>query len=188
MSASPSGIFVLAPLSGPLAERVREINERYDPKLARGKPPHVTLAGSSGVGPIPPNVEVEEVLRCLEPVAASAVPLSLPLKPAICFMQTDIIVLPLSPHGPLRELHDRIATCGLPFMRPRFTFSPHVTLSLYQTLTPEAKRELLATRIDEPCVIDRFEVYHTRDPLPARKLFELPFGGAMVAGGQTDRA
>ena len=30
-------------------------------------------------------------------------------------MQTDIIVLPIDPHGPLRILHDRIITSGLPF-------------------------------------------------------------------------
>jgi hypothetical protein len=90
-------------------------------------------------------------------------------------------VLPLHPHGILRELHDRIATSGLPFTRARYTFAPHVTLNLYRTLDLEEQRELLATRINEPVIIDRLEVYHTRQPQPSRKLLELPLRGASAA-------
>ena len=93
------------------------------------------------------------------------------------FMQTDIIVLPLDSHGPLRALHDGIVTSGLPFARARYTFSPHCTLSLYQTLDADLRRELLKIRIPEPFVIDAIQLYHTRDPQPSRKLLELPLTG-----------
>jgi hypothetical protein len=92
-------------------------------------------------------------------------------------MQSQIVVLPLDPHGPLRILHDRIATSGLSFQSARFTFSPHCTLSLYPTLTRESERELLAIRINVPAVIDRLIVYHTMDPQPSKKLLELPLLG-----------
>jgi len=65
-----NGIFILAELPEELGERIAAINERYDPKLARYKPPHVTLTGSSGVGPIPPSTDVEEMRRKIEPIAA----------------------------------------------------------------------------------------------------------------------
>ncbi len=90
------------------------------------------------------------------------------------FMQSEIVVLPLDPHGPLRILHDRIATSGLPFLRARFTFSPHCTLSLYPTLTRDTERELLAVRIRDNAQIDRITVYQTLDPQPSKKLLELP--------------
>ncbi|HEX9310930.1 MAG TPA: 2'-5' RNA ligase family protein, partial [Gemmatimonadaceae bacterium] len=93
------------------------------------------------------------------------------------FMQTDIIVLPIDPHGPIRILHDRLVTSGLPFTRARYTFSPHCTLSLYQSLDPKSVRELLNTRILEPFVISAIQLYHTRDPQPSRKLLELPLTG-----------
>jgi hypothetical protein len=32
-------------------------------------------------------------------------------------------------------------------------------------------------RFDEPMRLDRMTVYYTRDPQPAVKLLELPFGG-----------
>ena len=110
-----NGIFILAELPGEVADRVREINERYDPRLARYKPPHLTLTGSSGAGPIPPSVSVEEIREKLEPITADTAPITVSFRAPQRFMQTDIIVLPIDPHGPLRLLHDRIITSGLPF-------------------------------------------------------------------------
>lgn len=172
-----NGIFILAELPEEIAERVRTINERYDPKLARYRPPHITLTGSSGAGPIPPSVGVEEMRERLEPITAETAPITLSFQVPQRFMQTDIIVLPLDPHGPLRVLHDRLITSGLPFTRARYTFSPHCTLSLYQSLDPKSIREVLETRIPEPFVMSAIQLYHTRDPQPSRKLLELPLTG-----------
>ena len=177
-----NGIFILAELPLEIADRVRAINERYDPKLSRYKPPHLTLTGSSGAGPIPPSVSVEEMREKLEPITRDTAPITLSFQPPRRFMQTDIIVLPMDPHGPLRVLHDRIITSGLPFTRARYTFSPHSTLSLYQSLDTKSIRELLKTRIPEPFVISAIQLYHTRDPQPSRKLLELPLTG----GSQKD--
>lgn len=172
-----NGIFILAELPDEIADRVRAINERYDPKLARYKPPHITLTGSSGAGPIPQTVAVDELHNALEPIAATTPPITLSFGPAQRFMQTNILILPIDPHGAIRVLHDRIVTSGLPFTRARYTFSPHTTLSLYQSLDRTAIRELLKTRITEPFVINAIQVYHTRDPQPSRKLLELPLSG-----------
>jgi len=172
-----NGIFILAELPAEIADRVRAINERYDLKLSRYKPPHLTITGSSGAGPIPPSVSVEEMREKLEAITSDTAPITLSFLPPQRFMQTNIIVLPLDPHGPLRMLHDRIITSGLPFTRARYTFSPHSTLSLYQSLDEKAIRELLKTRIPEPFVISAIQLYHTRDPQPSRKLLELPLTG-----------
>ena len=170
-------MFILAELPPEVAGRIRALNEKYDPKLARYKPPHITLTGSSGAGPIPPTVTVEEIRMKLAPIASETPPIALSFDPAQRFMQTGIIVLPLNPHGPLRVLHDRLVSSGLPFTRARHTFSPHATLSLYPTLNASAISELLKIRIPEPFVINAIQVYHTRDPQPSRKLLELPLSG-----------
>lgn len=172
-----NGIFILAELPEEIADRVRAINEQYDPKLARYKPPHITLTGSSGAGPIPQTVPVEDLQNALEPITATTPPITLSFGPAQRFMQTNILILPIDPHGAIRVLHDRIVTSGLPFTRARYTFSPHTTLSLYQSLDRTAIRELLKTRITDPFVISAIQVYHTRDPQPSRKLLELPLIG-----------
>jgi 2'-5' RNA ligase len=177
--AASFGIFILAELPGEAGEQVREIQQRYDPKLARMTPPHVTLVGSSGVGPIPTDTPLERIRAALEPIAASTVPMALPFGAPHRFMQTDIISLPLAPNGPLRALHERIAISGLPFKRARFQFSPHCTLSFYPTLTPQHERELLALRVVAPARIETLQVYLTRDPQPSRLLLKLPLTGGL---------
>lgn len=174
-----NGIFMIAELAGKAGERIREINEKYDPRLARYKAPHVTITGSSGVGPIPSSVTAAELWDKLAPITADTPELVLHCGQPIRFMQTEIVVLPLDPHGPLRIFHDRIATCGLPFQRARFTFSPHCTLSLYPMLSRETAHELLSIRIDDPIVIDRVIMYQAFDPQPSRKLLELALSGTV---------
>jgi 2'-5' RNA ligase len=171
-----TGIFILAELPGEAGAIVREIQQRYDPKLARLTPPHVTLVGSSGVGAIAADTKVDKIRAALEPIAKATTPMSLPFGLPHRFMQTDIISLPLDPNGPLRALHERLATSGLHFRRARFQFSPHCTLSFYPTLTPQHERELLALRVTAPAIIDRLQVYLTRDPQPSKLLLELPLG------------
>lgn len=177
------GIFVLAELHGAAAAHVHAVQKRYDPKLAKTNKPHVTIAGSSGIGALPPDTPVALIHERLAPIAESSAALTLHFGAPIRFMQTDIISLPLDPHGPLRELHERIAKTGLPFARARFYFSPHCTLNYYASLTPQRERELLAIRVPEPVLITALQVYLTNDPQPSRKLLELELAGASAPRG-----
>jgi 2'-5' RNA ligase len=172
-----TGIFILGELEGPVADEIQAIIAHYDPKLAKARRPHITLAGSSGMGPIAAGTPIWELNSKLEQITQTTPPLSLTLEPAHRFIPTDIVVLPIDPHGAIRTLHDRIATSGLHAAAPRFTFSPHVTLNLYRTLTPDALRELMRVRITEPVILDTLRVYLTREPRPARLLLELPLNG-----------
>ncbi len=173
------GIFVIAEIKGRAAKRIRTIQKRFDPRLAREWPPHVTLVGSSGMGPIDPSTSIEELKRYLEPVARETPPLLLAFGHPIRFMQTNIVVLPLNPHGPLRTLHERIKLSGLRYERARFYFTPHCTLSFYPEHPPEKLRELLAIRVSDPADIEAIQVYHTRRDKVAKKLFELPLTGEL---------
>ena len=166
---------MIAELTGPVAERVHSIQRKYDPKLAGMSPPHVTLVGSSGVGTIPRTTPAK-LREMLEPITTTTAPITLRFERPVRFMQTDIVALPLDPHGPLRTLHERIAKSGLGFGVAKHRYSPHVTLSYYPTLTPTAARELLAMRIDDPFVIDRVQLYFTMSP-QSKKLLELPLTG-----------
>jgi len=172
-----NGIFIIAILDGEAAEQIRAINVRFDPRLARYKAPHITITGSSGVGPIAASVTTVELWERFTPITSTTEPMTLRFGPPMRFMQTEIVVLPLDPHGPLRIFHDRITASGLQFGRARFTFSPHCTLSLYPTLTADTARELLTLRIVAPAVIARVQVVQALDPQPSRTLLELPLTG-----------
>jgi len=181
---TPAGIFILGELAGPVADEVQAIVRRYDPKLARTRRPHVTLAGSSGVGPINASTTAAELRAGLETIVATTAPFSVRLGKPHRFPQTDIVVLPIDPHGPIRVLHDRLATCGLRFGPARFTFSPHVTLNLYRSLTPDSLRALMHVRIAEPVTLDTLQLYFTQEPRPARLLLDLPLRGTPEAAGK----
>lgn len=172
-----NGIFIVADLNTEVADKIREINARFDPKLAASRQPHVTITGSSGAGPIPPSVDIAEIETRLRPITETTAPMQLRFGRPQRFLQSEIVVLPLDPHGELRRLHDRIVSSGIPFTRARFTFTPHCTLSLYPKLTPEAARHLLSVRIEDEVTLNRIDVYHTNDPQQARKLLELPLTG-----------
>ena len=168
-----TGIYVVAAIGGAAGERLRAIQAQYDPKLAAWLPPHVTIVGSSGMGPIRPDTPVATLRAALAPIAAATPPLALRFERPMRFMQTNIVVLPLDPHGPLRALHEAIKASGLSYDHPRFAFSPHATLSFYRTLTPATERALLALRVDEPVVVDHVAVTMSQDPSRPKTLFEL---------------
>jgi 2'-5' RNA ligase len=172
------GIFVVCEIGGTAGGRIHEIQRAYDPKLASFLPPHLTLVGSSGAGPIASDTPVETLRSALEPISSTTPPLTLTFQAPLRFMQTDIVVLPFDPHGPLRELHERILRAKLTFQRTRFAFTPHVTLSFYRTLTATQRRELLALRIDDEIIIDNIRCSVTDEPQPPRDLLTLPLTGA----------
>ena len=169
---------MIAPFQATLAAEVLEIQTRFDPKLARLMPPHITLIGSSGAGPIAPTTTADELRAAIEPITQSTPPLELALGDPVRFMQTEIIVVPLRPYGPLRDLHERIAQSGLTYSPPRFAFTPHITLSFYRQLSPEERRAALSVRLTEPALVTEIHCSLSNDPQPARHLLTLPLTGS----------
>jgi 2'-5' RNA ligase len=170
-------IFILAAIGGAVGERLHGLQERYDPKLARAFPPHVTLAGSSGLGAVHAGTPTPEIRAALTRVAAESEPLRLSFGAPHRFMQSNIVSLPLEPNGPIRELHDRLGRSGLKFEQAKFTFTPHVTLSFYPELTRERAKELLSIRVDEEILIERIEAWRTREPSAPALVASVRLGG-----------
>lgn len=173
-----NGIFITAELEGEVARQVHALQEAFDPKMARHLPPHITLTGSSGAGTIPSDTPVERLEAAIRPIAATTEPITLRFGPPERFVGRNIVSLRLDPHGPLRELHERLKTSGLPFTPARYPFTPHCTLNLYPELTAEKLRRMLRVRVTQPFTLQRLTVYHTFEPQPPRLLFEAALGGA----------
>lgn len=172
-----NGIFITTELEGELAARVHALQEEFDPKMARFLPPHITLTGSSGAGPLPPDTPVKLMREKLEPVTGRIAPVTLTFGPPERFIGRNIVSLRLDPHGPIRALHEAIKQCGLPFQQARWPFTPHCTLNLYPELTLANLRKMMAVRISEPFTIRVLKVYHTREPQPPKLLFDLELTG-----------
>lgn len=172
------GIFITAELEGELARRVHAHQLRFDPRMANFLPPHITLIGSSGAGPIPATVPPAELKARILPVVAAIPPITLRFGPPERFVLREIISLPLDPHGPIRQLHEALKTCGLPMNVPRYPFTPHCTISMFPELTRENVRAMLAIREDEPFTLHTLCVYHTKEPQKPRLLFTARLGEA----------
>jgi len=170
----------MSELHGELAARLREIQERYDPRMAAELPPHVTLTGSSGIGPFSPATTDEELHDALAPVAAATAPFTVRFDPPMRFMQSTVVVMAIDPNGPIRALHERIKASGLSYEQPRFTFTPHCTLSFYPELPTERLRELLRVRFNEPVLIDSIQAYRAIDLTRTQKALDLPLTGTAV--------
>jgi 2'-5' RNA ligase len=172
-----SGIVIISELEGDVRERVHEIQRQVDPKLAASLPPHITITGSSGMGPISARTTEQELRAALEPIAAETPPMTLSFQRPIRFMQSQVVVLPLDPHGPLRALHERIKQSGLIGEQPRFAFTPHVTLNLFRELPADEVRELLKIRVKDPVTISRIAAFQTVNMVSTRKVIELELTG-----------
>ncbi len=94
------------------------------------------------------------------------------------FMQSTVVVMPIDPNGPIRALHERIKQSGLPYEPPRFTFTPHLTLSFYPELPRQRLRELLRFRVPEPIMIDAIQAYRAVDLMRTFRVLDLPLGEA----------
>lgn len=171
------GIFVVLPIGGAAGARIAALQQAHDPKLAAMGVPHVTLVGSSGVGPIVPGTRESELRRALEPIARATAPIHARFGVPTRFMQTSIVSLPLDDRGPLRSLFEAVRASGLRFGPVRFAFTPHATLSFFPTLDRARERRILAERVTEEAVLDRIELTLTQDPRPPRLLLSLPLEG-----------
>jgi 2'-5' RNA ligase len=174
----PATIFLIVEARGPAGTRIAEIQKRYDAKLAAKSAPHLTLTGSSGVGPLPGSLSPAELRAALQPIAAATRPFEVLLGSAERFMQTNTIVLPIDPHGPIRELHDRVARSGLPFAPAKFTFTPHVTLNYFATPGSDQIKALLNERVSEALRVDHIQCSLAREPERPVILLELPLSAA----------
>jgi 2'-5' RNA ligase len=171
------GIIVMSELHGPVADQVREIQRAYDPRMAAELPPHITITGSSGMGPIRYDVTDDALRTALEPVARQTAPFRVSLQAPRRFMQSLVVTMQIDPNGPVRVLHEAIKRTGLAYEAPRFTFTPHLTLSFYPELTQERLRELLRIRIEEPVVIDSIQAYRAVDLTRTTKVLDLNLSG-----------
>ena len=176
MAPTAGRIFILAAIGGAVGARLHDLQQRYDPKLARAFPPHITLAGSSGLGAVHAGTPATELRTALEKVASESEPLRLKFGRPHRFMQSNIVSLPLDPNGPIRVLHERLGRSGLKFEQAKFTFTPHCTLSFYPELSSERAKELLAIRVEDEILIERIAAWRTREPQPPLLVAEAVLG------------
>ena len=164
------GIFITTELEVDLAKRIHAHQVEFDPKMANFLPPHVTLIGSSGAGPIPSDTPLAELKARILPVAEATEPISLRFGPPERFVQREIVSLPLDPHGPIRTLHERL--------RAWFPRGPGYDLA--EPMAVESKP------LFHPEIIRRSVRAFTLPQMPSLAVSRLRYWAELIASGRAD--
>jgi hypothetical protein len=130
----------------PQASQIHEVRVRHCERLAEF-PVEVTIAGSSGIGAIRPQLAWADVEARLLAFCASTPPIVAEFGGVVRFPNTDIFSLSLGDPMPFEAIHDRLKQTGIRFEDSRFPFFPHCTLRMAGPLRESAVRELFALRV-----------------------------------------
>lgn len=168
--------YICLDLPSPIAAHVLAVRRRHRDEFRAALPAEITVAGSSGVGPLEPVEDPGAEFATLDRIAAETPPIDAAFGPVIRFPRTDIFVLTLEDQRPVQALHARIAESGIRFRPTPFAFFSHCTLGSRSPVSEEDAAELLAVRLPERFVIDTLSVY-TLDTLPMSLLHRVRLSG-----------
>lgn len=154
--AHPTYICLDVPTSQ--ASQIMAVRERHCERL-REFPVELTIAGSSGVGAIRPQLDPLDVEARLRRVCEATRPISAEFGAVVRFPDTDIFCLSLEDPMPFEALHDALQQAGVRFEPSRFPFFPHCTLRMAGALTPAAVSELFALRLPGGFTLDTMSLY-----------------------------
>jgi 2'-5' RNA ligase len=91
-------------------------------------PVEITVAGSSGVGPIPPGTDRDKTEAALKSVLAGLKPFSVRFQEIRRFPNTNIFYLAPQERQPFDRIYEALAASGITFAPSRWPYNPHCTL------------------------------------------------------------
>lgn len=91
-------------------------------------PAEITLAGSSGVGPIPLGTDVEQIVEKIREVLEEVPCFEMSFSGWKVFPNTTIAYLEPLCREQFDALHEKFASSGIPFSESPFPYNPHCTI------------------------------------------------------------
>ena len=159
--------FVVAELPDPVAAWIRELRGRFEPDIAH-LPAEITLAGSSGVGPIALGQSVASVRQMLTTALVGRLPFEARFIGIGNFPGTEIFFA--TPEAePFNALHAAVVASGIAFSPNPFSYNAHCSLKGFTSLRPGQREALeLASVPVKPFTISTVSVYEMEAMHPAR--------------------
>jgi hypothetical protein len=159
--------FVVAELPDSVAVWVRSTREVFEPGIAH-LPAEITLAGSSGVGPITIGQDIESTRAKLEAALRGCLPFEARFTSVGTFPGTNIFFASPEPE-PFVARHQAIVDSGVAFGSSPFPYSPHCSLKGLTALRPGQREALLALSVPaSPFTIEVVSVYAISHMQPTR--------------------
>jgi hypothetical protein len=152
--------FIVAEIPEPVRSQIQVLRDSLKTITAK-LPVEITLAGSSGVGPILPGVDLSLIKQHLDRVLLNYRVFSTQFSAIRVFPNTSIYYLEPLDRSPFDHLHQLLRTSGIPFCVNRWPYNPHCTVRGGAPLSHEAARELLSGSFPkEEFRIETVSIYH----------------------------
>ena len=150
--------FVVADLPTHIAAWVRATRLAFEPTISH-LPAEITLAGSSGVGPIAAGQSIESTRSKLVTALAGRLPFEARFDGIGNFPGTDIFFASPEPE-PFIALHLAIVNSGVTFGSSAFAYRPHCSVKGLTALRPGQREALNTLSVPaEPFTIHTVSVY-----------------------------
>jgi 2'-5' RNA ligase len=133
--------FIVAEIPEPVRSQVQALRDSLNTLTAR-LPVEITLAGSSGVGPIPAGTDLSLIKRHLDRILPDIPPFRARFSALRAFPNTSIFYLEPFDRSPFDHLHQQLRTSGIPFSATQWPYNPHCTLRGGEPLGADAALEL----------------------------------------------
>ena len=134
--------YIVAEIPDPVRSQIQALRDSLNTLTAR-LPIEITLAGSSGVGPIPIGTDLSLIERHLDRTLSSISPFCTRFSAIRTFPNTSIFYLEPFDRSPFDHIHQELRGSGIPFSEIRWPYNPHCTLRGGAPLSVEAASELL---------------------------------------------
>ena len=119
--------YVVLEIPSPVSGVIQSMRDSLNTLTAR-LPVEITVAGSSGVGPIPIGTDRKQTEDCLEAMLSSWKPFRVRFQEIRRFPNTDIFYLAPKEREPFDRIHQALISSGIPFGSNPWPYNPHCTL------------------------------------------------------------
>jgi len=151
--------YIVAELPEPIRSEVQAIRDDFA-SITATLPVEITLAGSSGLGPIPAGTDLSLIVAQVDAVFSAVCPFKVAFSRIASFPNTSIVYLTPLERTRFDELHDLLRHSEIPFSPSRFPYNPHCTLRAGSALPPEEVDQLTHHAFpNAPFLIDTISVY-----------------------------
>ncbi len=133
--------FIVAEIPEPVRSQVQAIRDSLNTLTAK-LPVEITLAGSSGVGPIPAGTDLALIKHHLDRTLPDISPFRARFSAIRSFPNTSIYFLEPFDRSPFDHLHQELRLSGIPFSEIRWPYNPHCTLRGGEPLSTDVALEL----------------------------------------------
>ena len=151
--------FVVADIPEPFRTKIQAIRDELKTVTAKF-PVEITLAGSSGVGPIPEGVDMDLVRGEVDRVAKLTTAFTMEFAGIGHFPNTGIFFLAPKDRRPFDSLHAALAASKIPFAASPFPYNPHCTLRVGPVVEPSLSERIYSLAVPRgEILLDTVSIY-----------------------------